>query len=354
MVKMMKGNEAVVVGALYAGCDAFFGYPITPASEIAHAAAKWFPALGRVFLQAECETASINMVYGAGGGGMLSMTATSGPGMSLMQEGLSYMAGTEIPGVIVNIQRAGPALGNVYPEQADYNQAVKGGGHGSYHSIVLAPACVQEMCDFTMRAFDLAFRYRTPVIVLADAVMGQIVEPVKMPEQEMPRPTGMEAWAVQGTAATRGNLHTSIFLDVNELERRNLILQRKYVEVQCEAASECYQTDDAEILLVAYGVSSRISRSAVDDLRSRGIRAGLFRPETLFPFPKDTLCALARNRKILVVELSCGQLRDDVVFYLASGLGTVPPVHLVNRMGGVLLKVDEVVQGAEKLVGVHR
>lgn len=353
MVRLMKGNEAVVVGALYAGCDAFFGYPITPASEIAHAAANWFPALGRVFLQAECETASINMVYGAGAGGKLSMTATSGPGMSLMQEGLSYMAGADLPGVVVNIQRAGPGLGNVYPEQADYNQAVKGGGHGSYHAAVLAPASVQEMCDLTLRAFDLAFRYRTPAIVLADAVMGQMMEALTLPEREQPHPAGVEAWAVQGTAATRGNLHTSIFLDVRELEGRNQALQRKYAAMQAEAASEAYRTDDAEIVLAAYGVSSRIARSAVDDLRARGIRAGLFRPVTLFPFPRETLCALARGRQVLVVELSCGQFHDDVVFHLASGLGTLPPVHLLNRMGGVLLTVDEVVQGAEDRLRPH-
>nr|HQQ90917.1 3-methyl-2-oxobutanoate dehydrogenase subunit beta [Kiritimatiellia bacterium] len=200
MTKFVKGNEAVVIGALYAGCDVYFGYPITPASEIAHAAARWFPSVGREFLQAECETASIYMVYGAAAAGRLSMTATSGPGMSLMQEGISYMAGANLPGVIVNIMRAGPGLGNVYPEQGDYNQAVKGGGHGNYQCVVLAPASVQEMCDLTLRAFELSFRYMTPAIVLADGLLGQMMETLVLPEHEQPRPD-TSAWAVHAPAA---------------------------------------------------------------------------------------------------------------------------------------------------------
>ena len=349
MARLMKGNEAVVVGALYAGCDAFFGYPITPASEIAHAAAEWFPALGRVFIQAECETASINMVYGAGAAGKLAMTATSGPGMSLMQEGLSYMGGTHIPGVVVNIQRAGPALGNVYAEQADYNQAVKGGGHGSYHALVLAPASVQEMCDFTLRAFQLAFQYRTPVIVLSDAVQGQMTEPLRLPEAEQPRPADIATWAVQATAATRGNLHTSIFLDTAVLEELNNGLQRKYAAMEAESEAEHYLTDDAEIVFLAYGTSSRIARTAVDQLRAEGVRAGLFRPLTLFPFPRQALCRLA-NRKLIVVEMSCGQFREDVMFQFATGLQAVPKVHLVNRMGGAIVPLETVVQTARNLV----
>jgi 2-oxoisovalerate ferredoxin oxidoreductase alpha subunit len=349
MVRLMKGNEAVVAGAMYAGCDAFFGYPITPASEIAHAAAEWFPAVGRVFVQAECETASINMVYGAGAAGKLAMTATSGPGMSLMQEGLSYMAGTGIPGVVVNIQRAGPALGNVYTEQADYNQAVKGGGHGSYHAMVLAPASVQELCDGTMRAFALAFQYRTPVIVLSDAAQGQMTEPMRLPLSEHGRPAGVEAWAVQGTAATRGNLHTSIFLDVDVLEGINRDLQSKYAAMQVEAAAEEYRIDDAEVVFLAYGTSSRIARTAVDQLRADGVRAGLFRPLTLFPFPRQALCRLAQ-RKLVVVEMSCGQFYEDVIGQFAAGIRKVPEVQLVHRMGGVLVSVDAVVEAARKLV----
>jgi len=347
MVRLMKGNEAVVVGALYAHCDAFFGYPITPASEIAHAAASWFPGVGRVFLQAECETSSINMVYGAAAGGLRAMTATSGPGMSLMQEGMSYLAGAELPAVVVNIQRAGPGLGNVYPEQADYNQAVKGGGHGSYHAAVLAPGNVQEMCDFTGRAFTLAFQYRTPVIVLADAVLGQMMEPLALPSQEASPAADVASWAVQGTPGTRHNLITSIFLDVRELERRNIALQQKYADMQAEAAAETYLVDDATVVFAAYGISSRIARSAVDELRRQGVRAGLFRPLTLFPFPRAELVKAARGRRLMVVELSCGQFYDDVVFQLASA-GAPMPVELVHRMGGVLVTVDEVVAAAQR------
>jgi len=348
MVKFVKGNEAVVIGALYAGCDYYFGYPITPASEVAHAASDWFPAVGRGFLQAECETASINMVYGASAAGKLSMTASSGPGISLMQEAISYMAGAELPGVIVNVQRAGPGLGNIYPEQADYNQAVKGGGHGSYQCIVLAPGNVQEMCDLTMRAFALSFRYRNPAIILADAVLGQMMETLRLPEAETPRPA-TDAWAVSGTAATRRNLITSIYLDVAQEEAINRTLQEKYARLEAEADAERYRTDDADVVVIAYGVSSRIARTAVDELRADGVKAGLFRPITLAPFPSRALCDLAPGRKLLVVELSCGQFHDDVFFHLARGLGRVCDVGLLNRMGGALIAVDEVVARVKEL-----
>ncbi|MDX9974307.1 MAG: 3-methyl-2-oxobutanoate dehydrogenase subunit VorB [FCB group bacterium] len=347
MTKFIKGNEAVVVGALYAGCDAFFGYPITPASEIAHAASAWFPGVGRVFLQAECETASINMVYGAAAAGRLAMTATSGPGMSLMQEGISYMAGAELPGVIVNVQRAGPGLGNVYPEQGDYNQAVKGGGHGNYHSIVLAPGNVQEMCDLTIKAFDYAFRHRNPVIVLADAVLGQMMETLRLPEAESPRPE-TSAWAVQGNAATRGNLATSIFLNAPMQEAHNLRLQAKYAALADEVLYEAYLTDDAAVILTGYGISSRIARSAVDELRRRGVRAGLFRPLTLTPFPSAALRRTAAGKRVAVVELSSGQYRDDVAFHLGK---PAESLTLINRMGGILVTVEQVVDG---ILATHR
>jgi 2-oxoisovalerate ferredoxin oxidoreductase alpha subunit len=339
MIKFVKGNEAVVMGALYAGCDAFFGYPITPASEIAHAASEHFPAVGREFLQAECETASINMVYGAAAAGKLSMTASSGPGISLMQEGISYLAGAELPGVIVNIQRAGPGLGNVYPEQGDYNQAVKGGGHGNYHSLVLAPGNVQEMCDLTIKAFELAFRYRNPVIVLADAVLGQMMETLRLPEHESHRPD-VRAWAVQGTPETRDHLITSIYLNANMQEEHNLKLQAKYASLQSEAQAELYRVDDATVLLAGYGISSRIARSAVDALREQGVRAGLFRPITLYPFPRDVLRRAAAGRTLVAVELSNGQFRDDLAFQLGREAESIP---LVNRMGGILVTVDQVV-----------
>jgi 2-oxoisovalerate ferredoxin oxidoreductase alpha subunit len=348
MVKFVKGNEAVVIGALYAGCDYYFGYPITPASEVAHAASAWFPAVGRGFLQAECETASINMVYGASAAGKLSMTASSGPGISLMQETISYMAGAELPGVIVNVQRAGPGLGNIYPEQADYNQAVKGGGHGSYQCIVLAPGNVQEMCDLTMLAFELSFAYRNPAIVLTDAMLGQMMETLRLPEAERPRPA-TDAWAVSGTPETRKNLITSIYLDVAQEEAINRTLQEKYVRMQVEARAEQYRTGDADVVVIAYGVSSRIARTAVDELRAAGVKAGLFRPITLAPFPSAALCAVAVGRKLLVVELSCGQFHDDVFFHLAKGLGRVVDVGLLNRMGGALIAVDDVVARVKEL-----
>jgi len=349
MTKFVKGNEAVVVGALYAGCDVYFGYPITPASEIAHAAANWFPSVGREFLQAECETASINMVFGAAAAGRLAMTATSGPGMSLMQEGLSYLAGANLPGVIVNIMRAGPGLGNVYPEQSDYNQAVKGGGHGNYQCVVLAPASVQEMCDLTICAFELSFRYFTPAIVLADGLLGQMMETLVLPERESEKPETV-SWAVHGTAETRKNLITSIYLDAAAQEAHNLRLLAKYASMREEARHETYLCEDAELVLVAYGISSRIARTAAEALRAEGIKAGVFRPLSLNPFPAAALCATLQGRKAVAVELSSGQFRDDVLFHLAKDGGRYQPVELCNRMGGVIVTVDEVVAFARKAI----
>lgn len=344
MTKFVKGNEAVVIGALYAGADAFFGYPITPASEIAQMAALYFPSVGREFLQAECETSSINMVYGAASTGKLSMTATSGPGMSLMQEAISYLAGAELPGVVVTVQRSGPGLGNVYPEQGDYNQAVKGGGHGNYHCIVLAPGDVQEMCDLTVKSFELAVKYRTPVIVISDAVLGQMMETLRLPEKELP-PFDMSSWAAEGTAATRKNLITSIFLDAAQQEAHNIHLQAKYREIEKnEALWEEYRLDDAEIVLAAYGTSSRVSRSAVDVLRGEGIKAGLFRPKTLYPFPEEALKRAVDGRKLFAVEMSSGQFRDDCALHLGRSAGSI---GLVNRMGGILVTVDQVVDAVK-------
>ncbi len=346
MLTFIKGNEAVVIGALYAGCEAYFGYPITPASEVAHAAAAHFPAVGRVFLQAECETASINMVYGAAGAGKLSMTASSGPGISLMQEGISYMAGAELPGVIVNIQRAGPGLGNIFPEQADYNQAVRCGGHGNYQVIVLAPASVQEMCDLTIKAFELSVKYRNPAIVLADGVLGQMMEAMELPESES-KVADMSSWAVQADAKTRGNLITSIYLNAQLQEGINIKLQEKYKAMQAESLHEAYMLDDADIVLAAYGSSSRVARSAVEDLRKRGIKAGLFRPISLYPFPAAAMKKASAGKKLAVVELSAGQFRDDVALNLGMDRDAIP---LINRMGGVLLSVEAVVESVLKIV----
>jgi 2-oxoisovalerate ferredoxin oxidoreductase alpha subunit len=303
-------------------------------------ASAYFPGVGRVFLQAECETASINMVYAAGAAGHRSMTGSSGPGISLMQEGISYMAGAQVPGVIVNIMRAGPGLGNIFPEQSDYNQAVKGGGHGCYHNIVVAPASVQEMCDLTRLAFDLSFRYRNPAMVLADGVLGQMMEPLRFPEEEA-APDDCEAWAVRGTAATRGNLITSILMDPDELEAHNAMLAAKYEAMQEDARAEEYQTADADIILAAYGICARVARTAVDKMRASGIKAGLFRPITLFPFPRRALHALAKakKRRFLAVELSNGQLRDDLLLQLGDGT----PVELVSRLGGHLVTPDQII-----------
>jgi 2-oxoisovalerate ferredoxin oxidoreductase alpha subunit len=349
MRKFIKGNEAVAVGAIYAGCDVYFGYPITPASDIAHAVAEYFPQLGREHLQAECETGAINMIFGAAAAGKLAMTASSGPGISLMQEGLSYLAGAQLPAVIVNVQRVGPGLGNIGPEQGDYNQAVKGGGHGNFHNIVLAPSSVQEMCDLTMKAFELAFKYRNPAIVLADAVLGQMMEFLSFPERPAAIPE-VSSWAVQGDAATRGNLVSSIYLDNELQERHNWMLQDKYASMAADAMAESYMTDDAEILLTGYGTSSRVARSAVDALRNEGIKAGLFRPRTLFPFPTRQLNEAARAGRVLVVELSNGQYRDDVLLHLDRDMPC--KVDLINRMGGNMMKVEDVVAAARRMLEV--
>lgn len=335
---LMAGNSAVIVGALYAGCDCFFGYPITPASEILQEASKFFPLVGRKFVQAESEEAAINMVYGAATAGHRVLAASSGPGMSLKQEGITYIAGAQLPCVIVDICRAGPGLGNIGPEQSDYNQACKGGGHGCYHNIVLAPASVQEMCDFTRKGFDLAFKYRNPVIILADGVLGHMVEPLQFPQEAIEH-TIDTTWAVAGRAETRGNLVTSISLDFGDLEKHNLMLQEKYRQVEeNEVLWDGYRLEDADVVLVSYGISSRIARSAVDSARKEGIRAGLFRPITLYPFPTEQIAKLAdRGCKFISVEMSNGQMRDDI--RLASGCR---PVELVCRYGGNLINIDEI------------
>ena len=338
--QLVDGNKAVVVGALYAGCDCFFGYPITPASEILHEASRYFPKVDRKFVQAESEEAAINMVYGAAAAGHRVLAASSGPGMSLKQEGISYIAGAELPCVVVDICRAGPGLGNIGPEQSDYNQACKGGGHGCYHNIVLAPASVQEMCDFTAKGFELAFKYRNPVVILADGVLGHMVEPLQFPK-EARTPSIDTTWAVAGRAETRGNLVSSIMLNFDELERHNYKLQEKYERIkENEQAWEGYRLEDAGVVLVSYGISSRIARSAVDAARKEGIKAGLFRPISLFPFPEKGLRPLAeRGCRFISVEMSSGQMRDDII--LCSGCKTV---ELVCRFGGNLIKLESILE----------
>jgi len=336
--QLIRGNTAVIVGAMYAGCDCYFGYPITPASEILHEASRYFPMVGRKFVQAESEEAAINMVYGGAAAGHRVMTASSGPGISLKQEGISFLAGAELPCVIVDVQRAGPGLGNIGPEQGDYNQLVKGGGHGNYRNIVLAPNSVQEMCDFTMKAFELAEKWRNPVIIIADAVLGQMIEPLHFPEKAV-EPKIDISWAVCGNKETMGNLVTSIFLDFDLLEEFNFKVQEKYEQIKEEEVDfEEYMVEDADIVLISYGISSRIARSAVEVARAEGIKAGLFRPKTLFPFPEKELKKISdeNNPKFISVEMSNGQMREDIKMAIEC-----KNVELVNRMGGNIIQLND-------------
>ncbi|HMK23005.1 MAG TPA: 3-methyl-2-oxobutanoate dehydrogenase subunit VorB [Terriglobales bacterium] len=338
MRQLCKGNVAIVKGAILAGCRSFYGYPITPASEVAEAAALYIPQVGGTFLQAESEVAAINMVYGAAASGARVMTASSGPGLSLMQEGISYIAGAELPCVIVDIVRGGPGLGNIAPEQSDYFAMVKGGGHGNYRNLVLAPASVQEMADLTILAFELADKYRNPAIVLADGFIGQMMEPLDLEYRDIAPPE--KPWAVKGTAETRQNLVSSIFLEPDDLEAHVRKLEAKYKRAQQEEPRwELYDTDDAEILLVGYGITSRVLRSAVESARSQGQRVGLFRPITLWPFPSEALVkAASRVRQVLVVELSNGQMVEDVRLSLNGKV----PVEFYGRSGGNVPAVEEI------------
>jgi pyruvate/2-oxoacid:ferredoxin oxidoreductase alpha subunit len=336
--QLIKGNEAIVKGALLAGCRSYYGYPITPASEIAESAAKFFPRVGGTFLQAESETAAINMVYGAAAAGERTMTGSSGPGVSLMQEGMSYLAGSELPCVVADIMRGGPGLGNIGPEQADYNQMVKGGGHGNYHNIVYAPAFAQEMCDLTMKAFDVADKYRNPVIVLADGYIGQMMEPVDFPTKVSSPPK--HDWAVRGDAETRKNLITSILLDHEKLEAHQANLMAKYARA-CEELPEfrSYCMDDAEVVLVGYGIIGRVLRSTVDLARKEGIRAGLIRPVTLWPYPYRAIAeAVDHAQRFLVVELSNGQMYQDV----RLAVNGQRPVGFYGRQGGMVPHAEEI------------
>ncbi len=338
--QLLKGNHAIVKGAILAGCRQYFGYPITPASEIAEGASLYFPRVGGTFLQAESEVAAINMVYGAAGGGVRTMTASSSPGISLKQEGISYAAGAELPMVIVNINRGGPGLGNIAPEQSDYNQLVKGGGHGNYKVPVLAPNSVQEMCDLTMYAFELAEKYRTPVYLLADGYIGQMMEPVDFPAPLMNLPR--KDWAVYADKESKHNLISSIFLDPEELEAHNQMLQDKYKVIEeNETLCEEYMLDDAKFVLIGYGIVSRILKTAVEKMRKENIPIGLFRPKTLFPFPKKQIAKLIpQAEKFMVVELSNGQMLDDIRLIVEGK----KPIEFYSRMGGVVPSTDEIIE----------
>lgn len=346
MRQLCKGNVAVIKGAVLAGCRAYYGYPITPASEVAEAAALYLPEVGGTFVQAESETASINMVYGAASAGVRVMTGSSGPGLSLMQEGISYLAGAELPCVIVDVMRGGPGLGNIAPEQSDYFAMVKGGGHGNYRNLVVAPASVQEMADLTVLAFELADRYRNPAVVLADGFVGQMMEPLDLAYREILAPP--KPWAVRGTAGTRKNMVSSIFLEPDELEEHQRKMEAKYIRAQQnETRCEEYRTDDAELIVVGYGIVSRVLRSAVDEARRRGLKVGLFRPITLWPFPSNELLAFAaRAAKVLVVELSNGQMLEDVRLTLNGA----KPVEFYGRVGGNVPTVEELLARIEEQV----
>lgn len=338
MRQLCKGNVAIVKAAVMAGCRSFYGYPITPASEIAEYAALLIPQVGGTFLQAESEVSAINMVYGASSAGMRVMTASSGPGISLMQEGISYIAGAELPAVIVDVVRGGPGLGNIAPEQSDYMCVVKGGGHGCYKNIVLAPSSVQEMFDLTMLAFDLADKYRNPAFILTDGFVGQMMEPLEIEMQEVKQYE--KSWAVKGTAETRKNLISSIQLETDALEKHVRHLESKYKECEAhETRFETYLADDAEVLVIGYGIISRVLRSAVDHARQQGLKVGLFRPITLWPFPSQALAkAAAKCRSVMVVELSTGQMIEDVRLSLNGKV----PVEFYSRVGGNVPSVEEV------------
>ena len=342
--QLTKGNEAIVKAAVLAGCRAFYGYPITPASEIAEAASLYLPRAGGVFVQAESEVAAINMLYGAAAAGVRSMTASSGPGISLMQEGFSYLAGAELPCVIADIMRAGPGLGNIAPEQGDYNQIVKGGGHGNYRTLVVAPDSAQEMADLTTWAFDLADRYRNPVVVLADGFIGQMMEPVEFASRAT-LPAAPE-WAVRGNAETRKNLVSSIYLEPDNQERHIRKLEEKYQQAgRNEVRFESWRTGDAEIVLVGYGIVGRILKAAVELARARGIAVGLLRPVTLYPFPAQQIRELAKHAKAFaVVELSTGQMVDDVRLALAGST----PVEFFSRVGGNAPSAEDVLAFLER------
>ena len=351
---ILKGNHASAIGALLAGCRHFFGYPITPSTEGAELMAKVLPELNGVFLQAVSEVATVNMMYGCGGAGLPCLTYTSSPGFSLMLEGISYMVGAEVPAVFVNLMRGGPGLGNIGPEQADIGLVCHGLGHGNSHAIALAPATPQEMLDLTMTAFDLTFRYRNPVIVVGDGYLGQMTGKVTLPDHCF-RP-GVPSWAVNGRPTHRGNLITSIYLNENDLETHNEHLNRKYAEIAGrEQRSEAVRAADADWLIVACNTPGRMASGAVEVLRAGGVRAGLFRPITLWPFPIDALLPLlAGVRGVVVVEAGPGQLEDELRLAL-SHAGVAPlPIHHVRHHGGVLPELGEIVQRVSTLAEASR
>ncbi len=348
----MKGNEALAEAAIRAGADAYFGYPITPQSEVIEYLMRENPAdrTGMQVLQAESEVAAINMVYGAAGCGKKAMTSSSSPGISLKMEGISYIAGAELPCLVVNVVRAGPGLGTIQPSQSDYFQAVKGGGHGDYKLIVLAPATVQESVDYVKLGFELAFKYRNPVMILSDGIIGQMMEKVELFEQQ-PRGTEVYDWATVGKKPDRDSvIVTSLQLQSEEQEKVNLRLQAKYREMEkSEVRYETCQCDDAEYLFVAFGSCARITRKAMEMARKKGIRVGLIRPQTLYPFPVEAIHKLAGQVKgIMTVEMNAGQMVEDVKLAVQGQV----PVEFYGRFGGMIPRPDEILNAFEqKLIG---
>lgn len=346
--ELLEGNVAFAEAAVRAGCEAYFGYPITPQTEALEHMARRMPELGRVFVQAESEVAAINMVYGAACAGARVMSSSSSPGVSLMMEGLSYIAGSEVPVVLVDIMRGGPGLGNIAPSQGDYNQIVKGGGHGDYRPIVLAPATVQELIDMTVEAFDLAEKYRCIVIVLADGSLGQMMEPAEMPPMRATRPVEERPpWALTGAKGRAPNLISSIYIDPAEEEKFNLTLMTKQRQIEAhEVRFRDLEVDDAEIIVAAFGTAGRVCQSAVKAAREEGIKVGLFRPISLYPYPYDRVRELSkRARAFLVVEMNGGQMVEDVRLAVEGRL----PVSFYGRMGGMVPLPDEILDEIRKV-----
>lgn len=341
-VRLMKGNEAAAEAAIRAGCDCYFGYPITPQSEIIEYLSDQGRKRGMIVMQVESEVAAINMIYGAAGAGARAMTSSSSPGISLMQEGLSYIACAELPCLLININRGGPGLGTIQPSQGDYFQAVKGGGHGDYHLIVLAPASVQEMADFVYRGFDLADKYRNPVMILADGALGQMMERVEFHDYDPIKNKIPKPWATTGKTPDReANIITSLHILSEEMEKINIRLQEKYRKIERdEVRYELLNADDADYLLVAFGLSARICQKAMDIARSKNIKVGLLRPITLYPFPYQILNQLSDKIKgVLVVEMNAGQMVEDV----RLGVNGKVPVNFYGRMGGIIPTPEEIV-----------
>lgn len=352
-VMLMKGNEAIAHAAIRCGTDGYFGYPITPQSEVLETLAQLKPweTTGMVVLQAESEVASINMIYGGAGAGKRCLTSSSSPGVALMQEGIAYMAGAEVPGVIVNVQRGGPGLGTIQPSQSDYFQATRGGGNGDYYIIVLAPNSVQEMSDFVDLSFELAFKYRIPAMILSDGVIGQMMEKVVLPPMK-PRKTEEEIkrlypWATTGRSKDRNpNVITSLELKPEIMEQRNLHLQRKYREIEAnEVRYETQRMEDADYVIVSFGSASRIAEKALEIARSEGIKVGLFRPITLWPFPGKQLAEIAKSKKgVLVAEINAGQMVEDVRLAIN---GAVKVEHF-GRLGGIVPDPEEIVKALKE------